>query len=163
MVLGWSPVAVTLQLGFYEYYVNILIDITINTIANVSFSLQYCDINLNIALKTTLGMWEGAWKVFQKSYWVIEILIGIQECSGYFIFCWDLKLFVKMKKRKLVFTLSQKPFTINIYIYMYIYIYGIHHWRIFRSSYRKFAWVKFEPTTTEFRSDALNIYIYVYI
>ena len=56
MVLGWSPVAVTLQLGFYEYYVNILIDITINTIANVSFSLQYCDINLNIALKTTLAM-----------------------------------------------------------------------------------------------------------
>ena len=32
--------------------------------------------------------------------------------------------------------------------------YGIHHWRIFRSSYRKLAWVGFEPTTTEFRSDA---------
>ena len=37
-----------------------------------------------------------------------------------------------------------------------IYIYGIHHWRIFRSSYRKLAWVGFEPTTTEFRSDALT-------
>ena len=34
--------------------------------------------------------------------------------------------------------------------------YGIHHWRIFRSSYRKLAWVGFEPTTTEFRSDALT-------
>ena len=27
---------------------------------------------------------------------------------------------------------------------------------IFRSSYRKLAWVGFEPTTTEFRSDALT-------
>ena len=35
-------------------------------------------------------------------------------------------------------------------------IYGIHHWRIFRSSYRKLAWVRFEPTTTKFRSDALT-------
>ena len=55
-------------------------------------------------------------------------------------------------------------------------IYGIHHWRFFffffffRSSYRKLAWVGFEPTTTEFRSDALTdwamnstIYIYIYI
>ena len=37
-----------------------------------------------------------------------------------------------------------------------IYIYGIHHWRILWSSYRKLAWVGFEPTTTEFRSDALT-------
>ena len=41
-------------------------------------------------------------------------------------------------------------------LYIYIYIYGIHHWSIFRSSYRKLAWVGFEPTTTEFRSDALT-------
>ena len=34
--------------------------------------------------------------------------------------------------------------------------YSIHHWRIFRSSYRKLAWVEFEPTTTEFLSDALT-------
>ena len=27
--------------------------------------------------------------------------------------------------------------------------YGIHHWRILWSSYRKLAWVGFEPTTTE--------------
>ena len=46
-----------------------------------------------------------------------------------------------------------------IYIYIYIYIYGIHHWRIFRSSYRKLAWVGFEPPTTEFRSDALTDWI----
>ena len=32
---------------------------------------------------------------------------------------------------------------------------GIHHGRILWSSYRKLAWVGFEPTTTEFRSDAL--------
>ena len=38
----------------------------------------------------------------------------------------------------------------------YIYIYVIHHWRIFRSSCRKLAWVGFEPTTTEFCSDALT-------
>ena len=37
-----------------------------------------------------------------------------------------------------------------------LYIYGIHHWMIFRSSYRKLAWVGFESTTTEFRSDALT-------
>ena len=41
--------------------------------------------------------------------------------------------------------------------------YNIHHWRILRSSYRKLAWVGFEPTTTEFRSDALtNWAIYIY-
>ena len=34
--------------------------------------------------------------------------------------------------------------------------YGTHHWRIFRSSYEKLAWVGFEPTTTEFCSDALT-------
>ena len=34
--------------------------------------------------------------------------------------------------------------------------YGIQHWRIFRSSNRKVAWVRFEPTTTEFCSDALT-------
>ena len=34
------------------------------------------------------------------------------------------------------------------------YIYGIHHWRILWSSYRKLVWVRFEPTTTEFRSGA---------
>ena len=33
---------------------------------------------------------------------------------------------------------------------------GIQHWRIFRSSYRKLAWVGFETTTTEFRLDALT-------
>ena len=44
----------------------------------------------------------------------------------------------------------------NKYILTYIYIYSIHHWRIFRSSYRKLAWVGFEPTTTEFRSDAVT-------
>ena len=31
--------------------------------------------------------------------------------------------------------------------------YGVHHWRILRSSYRKLAWVGFEPTITELRSD----------
>ena len=30
-----------------------------------------------------------------------------------------------------------------------LYIYGIHHWRIFRSSYRKLAWVGFELNLTE--------------
>ena len=57
---------------------------------------------------------------------------------------------------------------ICIYIYIYIYIYiiyiyiyihiihVIHHWSILWSSYRKLAWVGFEPTNTEFRSDALT-------
>ena len=43
-----------------------------------------------------------------------------------------------------------------IYIYIYIYICGIHHRRILWCSYRKFAWVGFELTTNEFRSDALT-------
>ena len=50
--------------------------------------------------------------------------------------------------------------------------YGIHHRRVFRSSYRKLAWVGFEPTTTEFCWDTLNdwaigswvhIFIFIYI
>ena len=32
--------------------------------------------------------------------------------------------------------------------------YGIHHWQILWSSYRKLVQVGFEPTTTEFHSDA---------
>ena len=32
--------------------------------------------------------------------------------------------------------------------------YDIHHWRILWNSYRRNGWVRFEPTTTEFRSDA---------
>ena len=43
----------------------------------------------------------------------------------------------------------------NTAIYIYIYIYIDQHWRIFRSYYRKLAWVGCEPTTTVFRSDAL--------
>ena len=35
-------------------------------------------------------------------------------------------------------------------------IYGIHQWSIFRSSHRKLIRVGFEPTNTEFRSDALT-------
>ena len=37
-------------------------------------------------------------------------------------------------------------------------IYGIHidHWKILWSSYRKLAWVQFEPTTTAFCSDAVT-------
>ena len=38
----------------------------------------------------------------------------------------------------------------------WIETYGNHHCRIFRSSYTKLAWVGFEPTTTEFRPDALT-------
>ena len=36
--------------------------------------------------------------------------------------------------------------------------YGIHHCSIFRSSYRKLAWVGIVPTSTEFHSDALTIW-----
>ena len=35
-------------------------------------------------------------------------------------------------------------------------IYNIHHWSILWSSYRKFTWVEFEPTTTEFCSEILT-------
>ena len=52
-----------------------------------------------------------------------------------------------------------KTITYYIYIYIYIhicmYIYGIHHWRILWSRYKKLIWVGFEPTTAEFRSEAL--------
>ena len=49
-----------------------------------------------------------------------------------------------------------------MYIYIYIYIYGIYHRGIYRSSYRKLAWVGFESTTTEFRSDALTYWATCY-
>ena len=39
------------------------------------------------------------------------------------------------------------------------YVYGILHWRIFIVSYRKLAWVGFEPTTVEFRSGALTDWV----
>ena len=48
---------------------------------------------------------------------------------------------------------------IYIYIYIYIcilYIYIYIYTHILWSSNRKLAWVGFEPTTTEFRSDALT-------
>ena len=52
---------------------------------------------------------------------------------------------------------------IYIYVCMYIYIYDLpltpihlHHWRMLWSNYRKLGWVGFDPTTTEFRSDALT-------
>ena len=46
--------------------------------------------------------------------------------------------------------------SIYLSVYLYIYLYGIPHWRIIWSSYRRLAWVGFELTTTEFRSDALT-------
>ena len=52
--------------------------------------------------------------------------------------------------------LSAKSGTVNHVSSGMIDTHGIHHWRIFRSSYRKLALVGFEPTTTEFRSDALT-------
>ena len=38
----------------------------------------------------------------------------------------------------------------------WVHTYCIHHWRFIWSSYRKLAWVGFEPTTTVFRSEALT-------
>ena len=55
--------------------------------------------------------------------------------------------------------ISQKTvmsLTFKMYRYFSIHVYGIHQWRILRSSYRKLAWVGFEPTTTKFCSDALT-------
>ena len=39
---------------------------------------------------------------------------------------------------------------VNMLVAEWIDTYGIHHRRIFGSSYRKLAWVGLEPTTTEF-------------
>ena len=36
----------------------------------------------------------------------------------------------------------------------WIYTYGVHHWSNFRSSCRKLAYMRFDPTTTDIRSDA---------
>ena len=48
------------------------------------------------------------------------------------------------------------------YLYnMCICIY-IHYWKIPWSSYRKFAWVGFEPTSFEFHYIYIYIYIYIY-
>ena len=48
-----------------------------------------------------------------------------------------------------------KCITIGLFS-IFVYIYGIRNWRILRSSYGRLGWVEFEPTTTEFRSDALT-------
>ena len=57
----------------------------------------------------------------------------------------------------------QEIYMYIIYIYIYIYIYikifrsGYRKYvRTFRSSYRKLPCMGFEPTTTEFHSDALT-------
>ena len=83
------------------------------------------------------------------SYFPIYIYIYIYiHTYIYIYFCRN--VFIK----KCVFN---DDYPINIYIiYIYIYIDGIHHWTIITSSYRKLAWMGFEPTTTEFRSDALT-------
>ena len=58
-------------------------------------------------------------------------------------------------------TKTQAAIYIYIYIYIYIHIYILFTTEVaigssFRSSYRKLAWVGFEPMTTEFRSEALT-------
>ena len=66
---------------------------------------------------------------------------------------------VLLNKENLIYALQIKALTIYwrlLTIYLYIYIHGIYHWWVLWNSYRKLAWVGFEPTTTEFRSDALT-------
>ena len=50
--------------------------------------------------------------------------------------------------------LEAKSRTANHVVVEWIDKCGIHHWRIFRSRYRKLVRVGFEPMTTEFRLDA---------
>ena len=60
------------------------------------------------------------------------------------------------------FRQSSRLFSSNFYwgnhmsVAEWVDTYGIHHRRILWSSYRKLAWVGFDPTTTEFRSDTLT-------
>ena len=56
----------------------------------------------------------------------------------------------------LLFTFKQNLAQVITLVTKCIDTYGIHHWRIFRSSYTKLAWVGFEPTITELCSDALT-------
>ena len=95
-----------------------------------------------------IGLWNFCWH--QRIYIYIYIYIYIQYINIHY-------------------PISIYLYIHNIYIYIYIYItyiymslyicmlyiYGFHHWRILWSSYRKLAWVGFEPTTTEFHSDPL--------
>ena len=58
--------------------------------------------------------------------------------------------------------------SLTIYIYIYYiyseicivvrYVFTTDHWRILYSSYRKLAWVGFDPINTELRSNALTNY-----
>ena len=41
----------------------------------------------------------------------------------------------------------------------WIHTYVVNRWRSFRNSYRNYAWVGLEPTTTEFRSDAVTDWV----
>ena len=64
----------------------------------------------------------------------------------------------------LLFHTDMQSQEVTIFFYEYdihnkkwrIHYWSIHHWRILWSSYRKLAWVRFEPTTTEFRSNTLT-------
>ena len=80
---------------------------------------------------------------FFSCYILLTDQILWTDCC-YFLRFWTIQYFI------LFFCIT--ICTLNICIY----IYGIHHRRILWSSYRKLAWVGFEPTTTEFHSDALT-------
>ena len=123
---------------------------------------MFCFKNLNEWLKLSQE------EMFTVPYWLH--LMGSERVSKHFLL-WKCKPIIEIFKAEHLHWATGKPWfnkrwkmlffsllfgNIYIYIYIYVYICGIHHWRIFRSSYRKLTWVGFEPTTTEFRSDALN-------
>ena len=88
-----------------------------------------------------------------KCFWErqdVETLNRNETVFFFLINCWN------MKKNMLLVCYLIIIYTYIYNIYIYIDIYGIYHWQVLWSSYRKLAWVGFEPKATEFYSNALT-------
>ena len=72
------------------------------------------------------------------------------------IYLYNCILYIQLHTIVIMIIINNYIYTYALYIYIYIYLYGIHHWKILWSSYRKLAWVGYEPTATEFCSAALT-------
>ena len=70
------------------------------------------------------------------------------------IYLYNCILYIQLHTIVIMIIINNYIYTYALYIY--IYLYGIHHWKILWSSYRKLAWVGYEPTATEFCSAALT-------
>ena len=84
---------------------------------------------------------------FETRLWISKLCI---YCDSYlFIFLLFVHFYISFIFR---FPYNFRYWWLSLLILlclMTLYIYGIHYWQILWSSYRKLAWLGFEPTTFE--------------